>query len=293
MPLSAISLLRLMQATLALTCLGLSGCLAVNQHITGVLDTLSIHAKQHRDLAAVRSDTREKLAEERESLRRAEAQKQVEQARIDSEQKRLEMELCIANQQQQQEQLRSNIRQSLESRIAFNAQHGLEVGELEVDIEALKSLIEKREQQRQRQTLPPSPPCSCCDKPCGCRPGLLRRLCPRCSRKPCQAEIDCGGPAALAQLKQEPLREPLRPAEIPLKLPVKLTFGVQQPQVDQPRVVRQPLTDTQKGDRPRCPDCGRPGGRCVCPDSCVDGSLAPPVIGKIDDEVTPPTPQSE
>lgn len=250
-----------------------SGC----HHITGLYNATLIRAQEHHDLSRIRQDTREDLAVQREAARRLAAEREIEAARIAAERERLEMEFCRANQEALQMRVKSNIREELESKVAFNVVHGLEVGELEVDTEKLQELLKERE--RQPVQAPPQPvkrPCACCDRPCGCEPGLLRRHCHRCRHMPCEAEQKCGGPEALTQVEQLPLRQPLRPAEIPLKLPVYLSFGMEQPQMEAARVRRQPIISQPV--RQPCPyPCDDPAGRCPlpCTDRAPRGSVAP------------------
>jgi hypothetical protein len=284
----------------AMAC-SLSGCAAVSQHISGMFDAMSIHANQHRELSNIRQDTRAKLAQQREVVMRTEAQREIEQARIDAQRQQLEAEFCIANQEQKQRQVQEQLRQRLQSKVAFNVEQGLEVGELEVDMEALKALLEKREQEQNQPQVPNQPqqgkqPCACCDQPCGCRPGLIRRLCPHCCNKPCEAEKKCGGPESFAQLQQQPQKQPLKPAEIPMKLPVKLTFGFQQPQLEQAQIRRLPPPSQPQQGGP-CSKCGMPYGHCQCPDSCVDPvHIAPgsaPVGGSQEKPLSPPKPEPD
>jgi hypothetical protein len=255
--------LRIRLAIVATLAFLSTGCAGVGQRIENWYYGHSIRAQQHHELADVRQDTRVALAEQEQEALRLAAEREVEQARVAAERARLEMEFCAANQEQLREQLRSNIREEVESKVAFNVRQGLEVGELVVNEEKLREMLKEREQP------PPGPPrapvrekCKCCDAPCGCEPGLLRRHCPRCRNKPCEAEKDCGGPEALALLERQPFRQPLRPAEIPLMLPVRLTFGMQQPEVEGARVRRQPIIE-----QPPPRDQFREG---PCPVPCTD-----------------------
>lgn len=237
-----------------------SGCAAPLQMLSNVTGGVAHRFEEAHDLARVRHETRDKLADQREETRRIESDRVLEEAKLNAERQQLEAEFCRANQEALKDRLRSNIKETVESKVAFNLQQGMEIGELEVDVEELQELLKNREKQP-----PPSepfrrkPPCECCDQPCGCRPGLLRRLCPHCREKPCEAEKKCGGPEALTRLEEQPLRQPLRPTEIPLKLPVRLTFGMQQPSMEQTRIRRQPLINE--------PLLGPPGP-CDC-DDCV------------------------
>ena len=268
-----------------------TGC----HHLTGLYNATLIRAQEHHDLARIRQDTREELAVQREEARRLAAERDVQAARIAAERERLEMEFCRANQEALQMRVKSNIREELESKVAFNVVHGLEVGELEVDTEKLQELLKERERLPvQAPPLPVKRPCSCCDVPCGCEPGLLRRHCPRCCRKPCQAEQKCGGPEALTQVEQLPLRKPLRPAEIPLKLPVYLSFGMEQPAMEAARVRRQPLIEQPL--RQPCPyPCDDPAGRCPipCTDALQPGPMPPRAVQSETIPVPVPDPLEE
>jgi len=238
-----------------------SGCVGVVQRVEGWCYGLSVRSQQKHELADIRQDTRLALAEqEREALRLA-AEREVQAARLDAQRRQWEMEFCQANQEALQRRIQSNLRETVESKVAFNVEQGLEVGELEVDVEQLQALLKRREQQPPTPELPlrKRPPCACCDMPCGCEPGLIRRHCPRCRHKPCEAEISCGGPEALARVEELPLRRPLRPAEIPMKLPVRLSFGFQQPAMEQALIRRVPNIELPL-ERPPCDRC--PGGHC-------------------------------
>jgi hypothetical protein len=242
----------LMLGVLVTLCLACgSGCAAMGRWCDGLL----VHVHQAHDLAAIRKQTRDELSAQLIEEKRLAAEREVQLAHVEAQRLRMEAEFCQAQQLALQEHLRGHIRETLESKVAFNVVQGLEVGELEVDVEKLKEVIALRE--RQPVTAPPrlpiKQPCECCDRPCGCQPGLFRRHCPRCKHQPCMAEVDCGGPAALRELQQLPLQQALRPAEIPLKLPVYLSFGMQQPLVEQARVRRQPILPQREFLRQPCP----------------------------------------
>lgn len=253
-------------ALAAATATGATGC-------SRMWSAFFLHVEEKHDLAEIRRDTREELADQREEARRQAAEDEVEQARLNAERARWEAEFCRCNKEKEQERLRAHIKETVESKLAFNVEHGIEVGELEVDVEQLKQMLQQREQPPPQ--LPVKKPCCpCCDAPCRCGSGFLRRLCPHCRHKHCEAEKDCGGPEALARLQQQPLKQPLRPAEIPLKLPVYLSFGVQQPEMERARIRRQPVFEQVPCDEP-CNNYqhGLPRVPCTTP---VPGS-APPV----------------
>ena len=137
--------------------------------------------------------------------------------------------------------------------MAFDFEQSLEVGELEVDIDKLEELLAERKAAPQSAPQRQVKGCGCAKQECGCSPGLQKQHCRRCRHHKCP-EPDCGGPLALQQAQMSPQRQPLRPTEIPMKLPVKLTFGVQQPQVEQTRIRRQPLQ----------PQLQQQKGGCAC-----------------------------
>jgi hypothetical protein len=244
-----------------------TGC----QHITGLYNATLIRAQEWHDMSRIRQDTREELAQQREEARRVAAEARSSK-RIAAERLRLEMEFCMAN-QQASEGVRPVSHEQVESKVAFNVVQGMEVGELEVDTEKLQELLKERERQPVQAPVkapvraPVRKPCECCDQPCGCEPGLLRRHCPHCRHKPCEAEEKCGGPEALREIEQQPLKQPLRAAEIPLKLPVRLSIGMQQPQMEAARIRRQPVIQ-----QPVKQPCDEPSGQCPLP--CTE--MAPP-----------------
>jgi hypothetical protein len=242
-------LLVVVLATLSLTA---SGCAGLAQHVATVWTGLSVRAQERQDIAEFRRKTHEDLAEQRQEALHAQAERETEQARLDLEQEQLEQEFCLAGKEAMREQLQSQVREKIQSKIAFNVTQSLEVGELEVDVEELKRLIKEREEMpppEQFQGGPAQKGCACGERECGCRPGLLRKHCPECAQKSCgcesqgKGEAGCGGPEALRQALQNPVRQPLRPTEIPLKLPVRLAFGMQNPQVEEARIRKEPITE--------------------------------------------------
>lgn len=227
-----------------------TGCAALGR----ACNALFIHVEEKHDLAEIRSDTRQELADQREEARRQAAEHEVQQARYEAQRAAWEQEFCQANQESQHEALRRKIKETVESKVAFDVEQGLEVGELEVDVEALQKLLKERENEpATRPEEPAKRRCACCDNACGCGSGHVRRHCPHCRHKRC--ELDCGGPEALARLEDEPLKRPLRPAEIPMRLPVRLTFGFQQPEVESARIKKQPNEPFRKGCDPRDLPC--------------------------------------
>lgn len=238
--------------------LSVSGC-AWGRRASELADAVRVRKGEAHDLSRIRNDTRDQLADQREEARRVQAQREVDQARLAAEKALLEMQLCRANMEAEQRALRSNIRDNVESKVAFNVTQGLEVGELEVDVEQLKKLMEDREKGPPDKPLLPPQECSCCDRTCGCGTGMTRRQCHICRHKRCEAENDCGGPRALRELAELPER-PLRPAEIPMKLPVRLTFGMQNPIIEETKITQRPLVE--KPHKERC-SCGKPQS-CTC-----------------------------
>lgn len=281
------------------------GCVATTEFVSSVSNWSLVKAKERQDLGEIRRDTRDELAEQRQLALQAAYERDLAEARLAAQRQMLEAEMCRANQEAANERIRSNIKETVESKLAFNLQQGLEVGELEVDTEQLQALLKEREEARQKP--PPMeegkerPPCSCCDQECGCEPGMRRRHCPRCRRKPCEAEKKCGGPETVAAMEEARAKQPLRPAEIPLKLPVRLSFGMQNPTLEESRIKRQPGIEIEEGKQ-RCPNGCCPGGRCLDPSRpCIDGRppqdasstrrLAPPSVDVID--IPKPEPDNE
>ncbi|MGI8979350.1 MAG: hypothetical protein ACR2FY_09000 [Pirellulaceae bacterium] len=281
----------------------LSGCAAVSQHFAGMYNAVVTKCQVHQDLAEIRQDTREALIQEEVKSRKLAAERDVEAARMAAERQRLEMQFCQANQEALQKKVKHNIREQLEHKVSFNVEQGLELGELEVDVEGLQALIKQREQEAQKKPPDREPqkrPCKCCDQPCGCEPGLIRRLCHRCRHKPCEAEKTCGGPEALARAEQEAVKKPLRPAEIPLRIPVRLTFGMQGPEMEAARIRRLPYPqDNEPLERgpctlpcndPSCPACTKAAPAAPMPKSgAADMPVAPtapddPPIPSVDEE---------
>lgn len=249
-------------ASLALGILALStfgGCAWTSNVMRGIADRI----EHKQELADIRYETKRRLADERQ-----------EALRSDSRIGQLESQLCNAGQEALQRQVEAQIKDKVDSQVAFNVSQGLEVGELEVDVEALQKLLDKRKTEAlQKKPVQKGPHqkgpfqksshkndslqksyCDCDEQECGCRPGLLKKFCHHCKHKKCNCEKDCGGPEALQRLAQEPLTKPLRPTEIPMKLPVRLTIGMENPRVlktrvrqDVPQEALQRVGDKSKG----------------------------------------------
>jgi hypothetical protein len=174
----------LILATLLTTVASGTGCVGAGQRVSNWYYGLTLKAQEKHELADIRQDTRVALAEQEREALRVEAERDVEAARLDTERRQLEAQFCQANQEALQRQVKRNLRETVESKVAFNVEQGLEVGELEVDVEALQKLIQEREQEAQKK--PPEQeaqkkrPCSCCDQPCNCVSGWIRGLFPHC-----------------------------------------------------------------------------------------------------------------
>lgn len=272
------------------------GCAAVNQCFSGLYSGALIRAEHKHELADVRQDTREELAKQRQEALRKTSEHELQLARIEAENLRLQEQFCQANQEALQRLIKSNVRDQVETKMSFNVVQGLEAGELEVDMPELEALMKKRadENQREQENLknpPTQPPCTCCDQPCGCEPGMIRRLCPKCRHRGCEAEEKCGGPEALRRITQEPLKRPLRPTEIPLKLPVKLSFGMNGPEMEAARISRIPITNEQEPLKRTCDRCGKcnanPGCDCHLHGATSTRRLPPPPAPERDVLVPP------
>lgn len=261
---TTISLVVLIQVTTL-------GCVSVGERLRTCYEAVLIRVDTRDKLADIREETREQLADTRAETMQVEAERERQRLAMEMQQKQLEMEFCQANREELQDQVQRQIQENIRSKIAFNVTHGLDVGELEVDLPELEKLIEDR-----KKPPPPRQPfredCGCEKQECGCEPGLQRRHCHRCRHRPCpcRKELDCGGPEAYRQALREPERQALRPAEIPMKLPVRLSFGMESPQVEETRIRRQPVLGPPREpyrdvpcDRPDCDKCK--AGHCPIP----------------------------
>lgn len=217
-----------------------SGCAYMANMMRGVAE----HIELKQDLADIRQETRERYKEEeRQAAREAALQAQIEE------------DLCQANKEAVRQRVQEQLRDVVNSKVAFNVSQSMDVGELEVDVEALKELLKERERPRPTQPFQERPTqkgpfqkgslqkaeCHCAEQECGCQPGLLKKFCPLCKHKKCGCEKGCGGPEAFRELARAPVRQPIRPQEIPLKLPVRLRFGMARPEVQETRVRREPV----------------------------------------------------
>ena len=225
----------------------LSGCMGFPLTLSGGLEAMAIRRAERAQLRQLRAETREQLSEERIDARRLQSERSLQLAREELATQQYEAEFCLANQEALREHVESQFQEQVRSRVQFDVTQGLEVGELEVNLEELKKLIEQREkeqeQQQQLPQLPQEPSCACEEKVCGCQPGLVKKNCPKCRKLSCGCpkEPDCGGPEALRQALQQQVRRPLKPTEIPMMLPVRLTFGMRNPEVAETRITREPI----------------------------------------------------
>ncbi len=226
----------------------LNGCSFLNNIYEGT----RLRVDKYQDLAEIRQDTRQQLALERREALQMAAEQELRQLQVDLERQKLEMQFCQANIAQQQQQLQGQIRDILQSKIAFTVEQGLEVGELEVDVDALQDLLAQRQKQHeqaqtQQQNAAQKSTCEYGERFCGCAPGLRRKHCGRCVHQKCDCppEKDCGGPAAYQQAQTSPQKS-LRPQEIPMKLPVRLTFGMQNPRIESAQILRRPSYSSQQ-----------------------------------------------
>lgn len=238
---------RLLLAAFAATGLAATGCVGVSRQMTEAYEAIFQRQREKRELAEIRHETRDELSEQRREAMREQADYEIEQARLDAEQKKLENAFCVSKREQLQEQVKSQLRDKIQSKIAFDVTHALDVGELEVDVEKLQKILKQREQLKEQprepfQEGPSQKGCPCMQKNCEC--GGPKWACRKCCHKKC--EPDCGGPEAYRRALREPLKEPLRPTEIPLKLPVKLHFGMQNPEVEETKVRKEPLREPMR-----------------------------------------------
>lgn len=273
-----------------------SGCAYMSNIMRGIANRI----EHKQELADIRQETRERLAAERR-----------EALRTDSRVGQIESQLCKAGHEALQRQVEAQIKDKVDSQVAFNVSQGLEIGELEVDVEALKKILDEREaaqgppeaQQKPTQKGPNQKgpfqksslqkvACNCDERECGCRPGLWKKFCRKCKHKKCGCEPDCGGPEALRRLAQEPLKKPLRPTEIPLKLPVRLTFGMENPRVLETRVRQEvPPEALRQGPEPLRKDKvnGGPSGGSTNPEPdcpAISTPLPPVPVPDVDARTT-------
>jgi hypothetical protein len=216
------------------------------------------------------------------ALKAEEAQDRLEalKAELEAERKaiRRERELDLAALRAENEKRdcknKSQFEESVRTKIGLDVDHQLSLGQLQVNVEELKKLLEQREKEaealKQMPQLPLVQP-YCCPS-CGA-PG------PRCgcpNQPPEQAlnQADCAGTYPFGQqpLMQPLKQKPILPTEIPLMLPVRMKMAIQGPRLEEskvrltPRPGRQPLRPLkEKKPCGQCPQCleGMPCGGCV------------------------------
>lgn len=309
--------------------LGSTGCTGLILHVNRTTERLLHWQTERQEYREIEHQARmEALNAEQQSAAAAAAKAQNKQFAAQVS--------CEANTQRQTEALHEQVQESVRSRIGLDVDQQFQIGQLQVDTEKLKKLLDERkkledEQQklvdeankqlrdkykaelndyinRPRERLTACepepevvvcPPPTCCCKPgcgpCGpcqvaaCDPGPCcctprSTPCPSCQKKkakkkgPCETELP---PIPKAPL-QDVAKAPLRAVDVPFMLPVTLSFGMDNPQIQNtsvrreplmdiaPRPVREPLRENLLGPGGPCGSCQHSPCCCVpCPTVCV------------------------
>jgi hypothetical protein len=256
-------------------------------------------ARYANEVGEARSELREVRVDERQQYRDIERDTRLSTRQYDAERAQLVALSEQACQERQREALRSQIRDSVQSKVVFDMNHAMQVGQLQVDYDKLQKLVAEREKEfKDRQALVDrlndeakrqfesefedysreqlrqqlndpvcgrealNEGCDSCEGACRC--GKHKKHFGK-HKRPCDK---------LADFPREPLRQavrqPILPTEIPLMLPVTLELGMQQPTIEDTRVRREPLRDFRPREPLREP-CDSPGSP-PCKDNCPNPS---------------------
>lgn len=243
--------------------------------LTALSGCASWNARWGAFLQACADERALKLEEAQDRLEVLKAELEVERKAI-REERQLDLAALRAENEKRECQNKSQFEESVRTKIGLDVDHKLELGQLQVNVDELKKLIEQndRELRRQEEALRQMPPpapycCPSCGAPapkCACQQPGMEPL----------NQSDCAGTYPFGQ---QPLRQaqrkPILPTEIPLMLPVRMKMAVQGPRLEEskvrlsPRPGRQSLRSLRE-KKPCCPcqQCiqGMPCG--VCPPAC-------------------------
>lgn len=233
-----------------------------------------------------------------------------------------ELALLQADAEKRACNVRSQLDESVRTKLGLDFDQRMHVGQMQVDMNELRSLLEQRErdyadkmhqytraqsQYTAAQTAPQmssqvGPSCQCLIPDCAVpTPGCAEPA--DCCCKKCGKEVrpqlagDCAGTRPFREPPTKPQREPITAMQIPLVVPVRLELGVTNSHIDQSQIRRLPYmapppTRPQVGPNPcgQCPSCrcGQPCQNCA---PAAPNGAKPPMIPPADD--APDVPQSK
>ncbi|MEI8378574.1 MAG: hypothetical protein WCJ09_00505 [Planctomycetota bacterium] len=228
----------------------------------------------------------------------AQAQMEIEKCRAQFQQELAELRAGV---ELEKEEVRSQFRERLRSNLALNLDQHVDVGQLQVNTEELKKLIEERDKEHkeaaqiyerlentrraQMRENALTEAQKALDSNDVAKAQMIMR---NCACGSFVANSDCSQPIAdkLTQREamKEPVKQPILPTEIPLMLPIKISVGMDNPSIQNARVqqlrVREPMKQCQACEQcvafnPKCPTCN-PAIAPVPPESEPAPVVVPP-----------------
>ena len=298
-------------AILAVSLTFLSGCKSASTLGRIVVDT-PVHIMQRMEQKAELLEQRRldaeavhlaKLAElqgERQYLektRRALIAEQVMRQKLQGEEQQSRLQLQEAEGQLELEARRPDFKTKLTSELQIKYGHSLTVGQLEVDIDKLKKLIEKRDAEHKAamdewaRENNQEPEAGELAKAPAISPVGYEKLADGrdCVRPPLPQ--DCARPTRQKLMDDQPTKKPVLPTEIPLMLPVNLVMEMDAANLAKPNVQQVPLRKSKR-DREKLLDC-KPHlnltdpGKVCCP-SCAAPCDTPGFCPNCDQHGTQP-----
>lgn len=246
------------------------------------LDGEAVHLAKLAELEA----ERDYLEKTREAL----IAEQILQKKLQAKQQTARLQLQEAEGQMEIDARTPQFQSRLTSQLKLEYGQSLDVGQLQVNIDKLKELIQKRDEQHkaalheweaetQRAKLTDRPPTvpPVCPK---CDVCYEKGCCPSCAApapvplRQNLTDADCARPLRSKLMDDQPTPKPILPTEIPLMLPVNLVMDIGPARISEPEVRHIPLRPSEKrrsqlrecDPKPiACPSCAAPcssSGEC-------------------------------
>lgn len=294
------------------------GCLVMSNLGCVVVRRVGAFIETRKEMCATRADiydAKTDLCVEQQKLQQdacaAQAQMELEKCRAQFQQELAEMR---AGMELQKEEVRGQFRERLRSNLALNLDQHVEVGQLQVNTEQLKQLIEERDKEHKdasqlyerledsrraklrenmleaaRQALDAGDPEKCRTIMQSCACGNYLPLNGDCSQ-PIQQKL------TQREAMKEPVKQPILPTEIPLMLPIKISVGMDSPSIQNARVqqlrVREPMKECQPCDQcsaynPKCPTCNSVAKAALSPIPPIPPESGPTLATQPDELPSP------
>ncbi len=265
-----------------------SGCVVVRR-IGAMIETRKEMCATRADIYDAKTDLRIEQQKMQQDACAAQAQMEIEKCRAQFQQELAELR---AGMELEKEEVRGQFRERLRSNLALNLDQHVEVGQLQVNTDELKKLIDERDKEHKdaaqlyervedsrraklrEQMLDAATRALNDGDPEKCR--TIMQSCACGNYLPLTG--DCAQPLQqkLTQraAMQQPVKQPILPTEIPMMLPIKISVGMDSPSIQNARVqqlrVRQPLKACQP-----CDQCGAYNAHCPTCNPDLNAALSP------------------